>query len=206
MRILVGLGNPGTEYELTRHNIGFIFIDRLAKRHGITLKRENKWDAELGRGNLWGEPVLLVKPLTFMNGSGLALGKIARFFQIKPEQVVVFHDDLDLPLGACRLAQGRGAGGHNGVKSLVEHLASRDFIRFRVGVGRPFGTRAAAGFVLSRFAAEELVKLEKLGDLLEEGLRVLLTRDLQMAMNLVNMSVAALRAAGGVGGNSALKK
>lgn len=191
MRLLVGLGNPGGEYELTRHNIGFIFLDYLADRHGITLKNEKKWDAEVGRGVLWGQPVMLVKPLTYMNRSGLAVGKIARFFQLDPEAVVVFHDELDLPLGACRLAQGRGAGGHNGIKSIMEHLASRDFIRFRIGVGRPPAARAAADFVLSRFSRAESGALESLLPFLEQGLELLLKRDLRMAMNLVNASVAA---------------
>ncbi len=190
MKIIVGLGNPGAEYESTRHNIGFIFIDQLAGRHGILLKKESKWDAEVGRGTLWGEPVLLVKPLTYMNLSGVAVGKISRFFQVSPEQVVVFHDELDLPFGVCRLAQGRGPGGHNGVRSLIEHLGGREFIRFRIGVGRPPGAKAAAGFVLSRFAAEESGQLPNLLDFLEQGLKLLLARDLKIAMNMVNASAA----------------
>jgi peptidyl-tRNA hydrolase, PTH1 family len=189
MRLLVGLGNPGVEYELTRHNIGFIFVDYLADRHGIALKKETKWDAEVGRGLLWGQPVTLVKPLTFMNRSGLAVGKIARFFQIATPDVVVFHDELDLPFGACRLAQNRGAGGHNGVRSLMDHLGGRDFIRFRIGVGRPPGAKAAAGFVLSRFSTAEFPELEKILAFLEEGLELLFRRDLKIAMNLVNASV-----------------
>ncbi|ADH85308.1 aminoacyl-tRNA hydrolase [Desulfurivibrio alkaliphilus] len=191
MRLLVGLGNPGGEYELTRHNVGFIFTDYLADRHGISLKNEKKWDAEVGRGTLWGQPVMLVKPLTYMNRSGLAVGKIARFFQLEPTSVVVFQDELDLPLGACRLVQGRGAGGHNGIKSLMDHLASRDFVRFRIGVGRPPAARAAAGFVLARFSPAELQVVDKLLPFLEEGVEMLLKRDLQAAMNLVNASTGA---------------
>ncbi|MDF1615297.1 aminoacyl-tRNA hydrolase [Desulfurivibrio dismutans] len=191
MRLLVGLGNPGGEYELTRHNVGFIFADYLADRHGISLKNEKKWDAEVGRGALWGQPVMLVKPLTYMNRSGLAVGKIARFFQLDPASVVVFQDELDLPLGACRLAQGRGAGGHNGIKSVMDHLASRDFVRIRIGVGRPTASRAAAGFVLSRFSQSELQVLDKLLPFLEEGLETLFKRDLKTAMNLINASTGA---------------
>lgn len=191
MFLLAGLGNPGVEYELTRHNVGFIFLDYLADRYGITLKHEKKWDAEVGRGTLWGQPVILVKPLTYMNRSGLAVGKVARFFQLDPASLVAFHDELDLPLGACRLAQGRGAGGHNGIKSLMDHLASRDFIRFRIGIGRPPASRPAAGFVLSRFTQPEIAVLEKMLPLLEEGLQILLQRDLKAAMNLVNASVGA---------------
>lgn len=190
MRLLVGLGNPGAEYELTRHNIGFIFLNFLADRHGIALKYEKKWDAEVGRGTVEGQPVMLVKPLTYMNRSGLAVGKIVRYFQLEPDTVVVFHDELDLPFGACRLARGRGAGGHNGIKSLMEHLGSRDFIRFRIGVGRPPASRPTAGFVLSRFSRAETQALEKLLTFFEEGLELLLSRDLQTAMNRVNASTA----------------
>lgn len=190
MRLLLGLGNPGPEYFDTRHNVGFLFIDYLAARHGITLKRESKWEAEVGKGVLWGLPVLLAKPLTFMNRSGLAAARIANFYQLEPSELVVFHDELDLPFNSCRVAKGRGAGGHNGIRSLMEQLGSRDFVRFRIGVGRPPGERPAAGYLLSPFAAVERDRLEPLFSFLEEGLQLLLTRDEKAAMNLINASTA----------------
>jgi len=190
MRLLLGLGNPGPEYLHTRHNVGFLFTDFLASRQGISLKREGKWEAEVGRGALWSQPVLLAKPLTFMNRSGLAAARIANFYRLEPSQLVVFHDELDLPFGSCRVAKGRGAGGHNGIRSLMEHLGSRDFVRFRIGVGRPRGELPAAGYVLSPFAPFERDRLEQLFLFLEEGVQLLLQRDEKAAMNLINASPA----------------
>lgn len=186
MRLVVGLGNPGTKYQDTRHNIGFLFIDYLARRHGISLREESKWEAQSGRGTLWGQPVMLVKPLTYMNLSGRAVGRLARFYRLEAEAVAVFHDELDLPLGSARVAKGRGPGGHNGVRSLIDQLGSRDFVRFRLGVGRPPEQRPAAGYVLSSFSPEEHRALPDLFALLEEGLQLLLTRDEKAAMNLIN--------------------
>lgn len=190
MRLLVGLGNPGEQYVATRHNIGFLFLDYLAQRHGISLKNESKWEAEAGRGSLWGEPVFLLKPQTYMNRSGQAAGKVARFYRLAPEDLVVFHDEIDLPFGTARVARGRGAGGHNGVRSLMDHLGSRDFLRFRIGVGRPPGERAAAGYVLAPFSVEERQGFSDIFSLLEEGLKLLLTRDDKAAMNLINASTS----------------
>lgn len=196
MQLLLGLGNPGPEYAATRHNVGFLFIDFLAARHGISLKRESKWEAEVGKGALWGRQVLLAKPLTFMNRSGLAAGRIAQFYRLDPADLVVFHDELDLPFNSCRVAKGRGAGGHNGIRSLMEHLGSRDFTRFRIGVGRPPGERPAAGYVLAPFAAVERERLDQFFSFLEEGLQLLLLRDEKAAMNLINVSTSSPDGAG----------
>lgn len=186
MHLLAGLGNPGREYAATRHNIGFLFIDYLARRFGIPLKSEKKWEAELGRGVLWDRPLLLVKPQTYMNRSGLAVARIAHFYQIPPAEVVIVHDEIDLPFMRTRMAVDRGPGGHNGVRSVIEHLGSREFVRFRVGVGRPAGPIEAADYVLSRFSAPEEQQLAELFPRLEEGLRLLLQDGPTAAMNFLN--------------------
>jgi PTH1 family peptidyl-tRNA hydrolase len=183
--LLVGLGNPGGEYAMTRHNIGFLFLDYLAGRHGLALK-SSKWQADTAKGALWGRPVVLCKPMTFMNRSGSAVGQVVRFYGMEPDRVVVIHDDLDLPFGRIKLVSNRGAGGHNGIKSLIDHLGTKDFPRIRVGVGRPPGETPASDYVLARFSGDEQRELPALFARLEEAVERLLAEGVAAAMNAIN--------------------
>lgn len=154
MHLLVGLGNPGTRYERTRHNIGFDVVERLAGRWGIALT-EKRWKARSGKGQVASEPAWLTCPQTWMNLSGDAVGPMAGFLRVPPERVVVVHDELDLPFGAVKVKSGGGHGGHNGLRDLIAKLGKPDFARVRVGIGRPEGPMDPADFVLSRWTPEE---------------------------------------------------
>jgi PTH1 family peptidyl-tRNA hydrolase len=146
-RLVVGLGNPGRRYANTYHNAGFLAVERLAREYGIRLREEG--EALVGTGDAEGAVVLLAMPLTYMNRCGLAVAPLVRGYGLTPEDVVAVHDELDLPLGAVRLKRGGGAGGHNGLRSLAEFLGSPDFLRIRVGIGRPPAGTDGADYVLS---------------------------------------------------------
>lgn len=154
MKLIVGLGNPGKQYEKTRHNVGFEVIDALAKRWSIALDQA-KHKGMYGSGIVNGEKVILLKPLTYMNLSGESIGAIMHFFKVEVEDFVVLYDDLDLPPGKIRLRQKGSAGGHNGMKSTIAHLSTQEFNRIRIGIGRPTVPMAISDYVLSRFQAEE---------------------------------------------------
>lgn len=189
MYLVVGLGNPGKEYAATRHNIGFIFVDYLADRQGLSF-RSSKWQAETAKGQFWGESVVLAKPQAYMNRSGQSVGQIAKFYQIANDRIIVIHDDLDLPLGRAKIVVNRGAGGHNGIRSLIEHLGGKDFIRFRVGIGRPERSDGVSNYVLSRFSKEEQdILTERLFDI-ESGVRLVIEEGLSAAMNKFNSEKA----------------
>lgn len=153
MFLIAGLGNPGPEYAGNRHNLGFMVVDELGRRLGVTF-RQTKTDALIA--DYFGEEkrLLLAKPQTFMNESGRSVKMIAAFFKIPQEALLLVHDDLDLPFGDVRLKDG-GSAGHNGVQSVIEHLGSRDFKRLRIGIGRPPGSMDPAAFVLKDFSKEE---------------------------------------------------
>lgn len=155
--LIAGLGNPGAAYAETRHNIGFMVADALADKFGVSFSK-NKFNAEQCRTN--GKPRLtLIKPMSFMNKSGMPVQNVSRFFDIAPGQIIVAHDDLDLPFGEVRLKQGGGHGGHNGLRSIIQTLGTNDFMRLRMGIGRPkFGD--PADYVLGRFTPEEKAELD----------------------------------------------
>jgi len=154
MKIIIGLGNPGRKYEHTRHNAGFMAVDELARGLRFALSQE-KYHALAGKVRIGGTDVLLAKPQTYMNDSGRSAGAILRYTYAKPADLIVVHDELDLPLGAVRVKSGGGHGGHNGLRSIIEHIGSPDFIRVRVGIGRPEPGIDAAAYVLSAFRPEE---------------------------------------------------
>ena len=185
MYVVVGLGNPGKEYAATRHNIGFIFLDYLAEKYRFAFKR-TKWQAETAKDISWGYPVLFVKPQTFMNRSGTAVRAIADFYQVDSSKIIVVHDDLDLPLGRTKIMTNRGAGGHNGVRSLIEHLGTNDFVRVRVGIGRPDNAGRVSDFVLSRFGQEEAAMVLEELQQIETGVRLVMEEGLSAAMNRIN--------------------
>jgi peptidyl-tRNA hydrolase, PTH1 family len=153
--LVAGLGNPGREYERTRHNAGWLALDELARRHGGSWR--SKFSGSLSEVRLGDARVALLKPETYMNESGRSLGAAARFFKVVPEQVLVVHDDVDLETGRLQARAGGGLAGHNGLRSLAQHLGSQDFLRLRIGVGRPGrgDPRSVADWVLSPFAPED---------------------------------------------------
>ena len=153
--LVAGLGNPGREYERTRHNAGWLALDELARRHGGSWR--SKFSGSLAEVRFGDARVALLKPETYMNESGRSLGAAARFFKVEPEQVLVVHDDVDLETGRLQARAGGGLAGHNGLRSLAQHLGSQDFLRLRIGVGRPGrgDPRSVADWVLSAFAPED---------------------------------------------------
>ena len=156
IRLIIGLGNPGREYESTRHNVGFRWVDELARLQKLIFKSESKFHGLTARGQLHGHEVLLLKPQTFMNVSGRSVGAMAQFYKIAPAEILVVHDELDLPPGVARLKMGGGHGGHNGLKDIIEHLGSKDFWRLRIGIGHPGERAEVTGYVLNDPRSEEL--------------------------------------------------
>lgn len=160
IKLIVGLGNPGREYAETRHNAGFWWVDEFARAHNFAFKTESKFHGLTARGALHSHELLLLKPQTFMNVSGRAVGALAQFYKVEPAQILVVHDELDLPPGSAKLKLGGGHGGHNGLKDIIAHLVSRDFWRLRIGIGHPGDRAEVADFVLNapRREEEELIR------------------------------------------------
>lgn len=154
MKCIVGLGNPGKKYDGTRHNVGFAVIDELIKRHQIKLD-QSKFKGHFAIETLFGEKVIFLKPQTFMNLSGESLRPLMDFYKIEPKDVLVIFDDLDLPVGKIRLRQKGGHGGHNGIRSIIDHLGTKEFKRIRIGVGRPTNNMPIVNYVLSPFTPEQ---------------------------------------------------
>ncbi|CCQ98195.1 peptidyl-tRNA hydrolase [[Clostridium] ultunense Esp] len=159
MKWIVGLGNPGEEYEKTRHNIGFQVVDLLAKEWSIPM-RASKWQALIGEAKKEGERILLTKPLTYMNRSGDAVRKIMDWYKLSCDDLLVIYDDLDLPVGNLRLREKGSAGGHNGMKSIIQQLGTEQFKRIRVGIGHPPAGASVPEYVLSPFEKEEKEKVD----------------------------------------------
>jgi PTH1 family peptidyl-tRNA hydrolase len=188
--IIVGLGNPGEQYCSTRHNVGFFIVDELARRWNSTVSLD-KWNAQYISLSIEKEKVHLVKPLTFMNLSGRAVVNFFRFYKVIPEHLLVIHDDIDMAPGRVKLVKGGGAGGHNGIKSIIETLGIKDFYRLKIGIGRPGNGIIHPEFpvdkyVLGNFTKEELEHLQSRYDHLEEGIRLFLLGSPPKAMNLLN--------------------
>ena len=164
IRLIVGLGNPGREYETTRHNAGFWWVDELAHREKLSFRSDAKFHGEVVRGQFEGQEVWLLKPQTFMNLSGRAVGALAQFYKIAPAEILVVHDELDLQPGIARLKLGGGHGGHNGLKDIIAHLGTKDFWRLRLGVGHPGDRAEVVNYVLNAPRREER-------DLIEEAMQ-----------------------------------
>jgi len=148
IKLIVGLGNPGRQYEKTRHNAGFLFLDELASKFGCVWVSDPRFQGVLSEYNASMGKVTLLKPETFMNRSGQSVGKIVRYYKIMPEEILVVHDELDLDAGIVKLKKGGGHAGHNGLKDIIAHLGSRDFCRLRIGIGRPGVGKVVADYVL----------------------------------------------------------
>ncbi len=185
MKLIVGLGNPGTRYQFTRHNIGFLVLDRIAEDQEIRVTQAG-FDALWGKGFIAGQNVLLAKPQTFMNLSGKAVGKLTGFFKIAVEDVLVVHDDLDLPFGTIRLKAGGGRGGHKGLISIYEALGGPGFQRVRLGIGRPVQKSAVERYVLEPFSESELRSLPKILSTAEEAILEAVSSGIEAAMNKYN--------------------
>lgn len=186
--LIVGLGNPGREYRDTRHNIGFLAIDRLCAALGVTMNRVQS-RAIIGTGAVAGRKVVLAKPQTFMNLSGQAVNGLVRFYKVPLEQIMVAHDDLDLPFGTIRLRPGGGSAGQKGMASIIQHLGSQSFARLRLGIGRPPGQMDPSAFVLRRFHASEQDVLNILLDTAAEAARLFVNSGIDAAMNRYNGSL-----------------
>lgn len=158
MKIIVGLGNPGKQYEATRHNIGFHVIDELSKRLDIPLT-QSKFNGMYGIGHVGTEKVMLLKPLTYMNLSGECIVPMMDYYEVNDDEIVVIYDDLDLQVGKLRLRQKGSAGGHNGIKSIIQHLGSQEFNRIRIGVDRPKNGMKVPDYVLSNFSEDEKIEM-----------------------------------------------
>lgn len=154
MKCIIGLGNPGRKYKETRHNIGFMVIDELLQRHDWTLN-QGKFQGKYGVEHYQGEKVILLQPQTYMNLSGESIRALMDFYQIDIEDILVVYDDLDLPIGKIRLRQKGGHGGHNGVRSAIDHLGTKSFNRLRIGIGRPQGRMPVVDYVLNDFSKDQ---------------------------------------------------
>jgi len=186
LKIIVGLGNPGKEYENTPHNVGFAVIDELVSDASSSLKRSLRFKARTGSGNLCGQAVMFVQPQTYMNESGLSVGAIVRYRKLTLDDVVVVSDDADLEFGCLRIRLGGGSGGHKGIDSLIRHLGGSDFTRVRIGVDNGRGGRDLVDHVLSPFSGEDREKIGKTVTRAAEATKCLLRAGIDEAMNKFN--------------------
>jgi PTH1 family peptidyl-tRNA hydrolase len=193
-KLVVGLGNPGSGYSANRHNVGFMSVNQIAKAHAMRFDR-SKSESRVSEGEIAGVPVMLARPQTFMNLSGKAVGGLMHKLKLTPEDVIVIHDDLDLPLGRIRIRKGGSSGGHNGIKSIIAETGSEEFIRIRIGIGRPDRAEASVtrtvdvkDHVLGDFAGEERTIIEETIPRVVEAVECVLTEGLVPAMNKFNAS------------------
>jgi PTH1 family peptidyl-tRNA hydrolase len=184
MKTIIGLGNPGTEYAKTRHNIGFIALDRLVKDRNIVFRA--KYQGLMAEGEIAGERLLFLKPQTFMNLSGRSVREVVNFYKLSGEDLLVLHDDIDLPLGKIRLRNRGGAGGHNGIRSINEELGTEIFWRLKIGINRPPEQWDTARYVLAPFFPEELQDLDEILDRVEKAVTLWAGGNHNKAMNLYN--------------------
>ena len=185
--LIAGLGNPGPDYRQNRHNIGFMVVDSLASVLDIPIQRV-EMRALVGKGTLDGERLILAKPQTYMNNSGQAVASLARFYKIPQEQLLVVHDDLDLPFGTLRIRPFGGTGGQRGMESIVERLGTRSFPRLRVGIGRPPGRMDPADYVLHNFNPDQQEFLPEVLGRAVKAIQSFVLKDIETAMNEFNGS------------------
>ncbi|MDP9082601.1 MAG: aminoacyl-tRNA hydrolase [Pseudomonadota bacterium] len=181
LRIIVGLGNPGPEHQLTRHNAGFWFVDLLARRHGGEFRDYRKYSGETARITLSSQEIILLKPTTYMNRSGLAVRQLSEFYKTAPEEILVAHDELDLPVGSVRLKQGGGHGGHNGLRDTIVHIGET-FWRLRLGIGHPGNKAEVIDYVLTRAPRSEEDLISEAVTMAADSLPLLLEQGAERAM------------------------
>lgn len=184
--LIVGLGNPGPQYEETRHNAGFWFVEQIARQQGEQFRLENKFHGEIAKVTIGANNVWLLKPNTFMNRSGQSVAALARFYKIPLENILVVHDELDLSPGTARLKQGGGHGGHNGLRDIVAQMGGKEFMRLRVGIGHPGNSKQVSNYVLSRAGSDDQRLIEEsIGDALKV-LPQVVSGEFQKAMNVLH--------------------
>lgn len=187
MWAVVGLGNPGFRYRWNRHNIGFHVLDLLASIHKVRLKHDKLIPALIGRTCIHGEDIIVLKPTTYMNRSGMAVKGLSEFYGTSPKEILVVSDDIDLPWNKIRIRLHCGSGGHNGVESIISELATTNFPRLRMGIGRPAGSsNGAAGHVLADFSREEKKELKKYCERAVDAIHAILDSGVEAAMNKFN--------------------
>ncbi|QTR46792.1 aminoacyl-tRNA hydrolase [Thiothrix litoralis] len=185
IRLIVGLGNPGSQYDKTRHNAGFWFVDELARRYSGKFAVEKRFSGEACKLQVGSATVWLLKPMTFMNRSGLAVKQLAQFYQIPVEQILVAHDELDIDAGDVRLKQAGGHGGHNGLRDCHAHLGA-DYWRLRLGVGHPGDRSKVVDYVLSRPSLDDEIVISRAIDKAADQIELILQGDMQKAMNALH--------------------
>lgn len=185
MKIVVGLGNPGRQYARTRHNVGFMVLDRFASTHSFSFSR-SKFKAEIATGRIGGEKVILAKPQTFMNLSGEAVGPILRFYKRELSDLLVVYDDIDIPFGSIRLRPHGGSGGHKGMQSIIANLGADGFARLRVGIGGEELPGDLSEYVLSKFTAAERAELDAIIQRAGDAVEAALCGPFDRAMNMFN--------------------
>ncbi|MZR32462.1 aminoacyl-tRNA hydrolase [Sneathiella sp. DP05] len=188
MILLVGLGNPGKGYAGNRHNFGYMAVDEIVRRHSFMPERV-RFQGLAAEGNIGGTKVLALKPTTYMNLSGQSVGEAARFYKIPLENIIVFHDELDLPLGKVRVKTGGGHGGNNGIRSITDHIGA-DFCRVRLGVGHPGEKHLVSGHVLKDFAKAEMPAVEKIIESIARHTELIVTGDTSSFMNKIALDIA----------------
>ena len=196
MRLLVGLGNPAPKHRDNRHNIGFMAADVIVGRYNLSAPR-SRFQSETFEGTIDGEKILLLKPTTFMNESGRAVGEAARFFKVPPEDIIIFQDEIDLAAGKVRVKRGGGLAGHNGLRSIKDHLGTQEFARVRLGVGHPGDKERVHGHVLSDFSKQDMKWVEPELDAIAQALPALLAGRDSDFMSQVTMAVQAATGKGG---------
>lgn len=189
MKLIVGLGNIGREYANTRHNIGFMVVDELAKRLGLSFNKEDRHAMYTEFRNP--EKIIIIKPTTYMNLSGIAVGEYANFYHIDPEDIAIISDDMDLPVGHLRIRKKGSAGGHNGLKSIMQHLGTEDFPRFKIGIGHPDrNNKAVVDHVLHPFQGEDKTAIDEAVKKMADALSDWLKEDIDLVMQNYNTKKA----------------
>lgn len=192
VKLIVGLGNPGSQYANTRHNAGQDLVERLASQHSTSLSSDSKFFGDSGRIFIGSRDVRLLVPTTFMNRSGQAVAALANFYRIEPEAILVVHDELDLPPGVARLKQGGGHGGHNGLRDIISALGNnKDFQRLRIGIGHPGNAKQVSGYVLKKASGDDAIGIDHSIDESIKVLPALLTGDLAGAMQELHSKLKA---------------
>jgi peptidyl-tRNA hydrolase, PTH1 family len=186
--VIAGLGNPGDQYRRSRHNLGFMALDRLAQRHGVKLA-QRRFKSHLGRCVIHNQNVLLAEPQTYMNLSGEALAPILGYYKVEPARLIVIHDELDLEAGTVRVKRGGGHAGNNGIRSIIDELGTGDFVRVRIGVGRPPQGRDAVGYLLQQMTADELAACAPIIERAADGAEAVVEFGVERAMNKFNQKV-----------------
>ena len=185
MRLIAGLGNPGPDYENTRHNAGFMVVDKLAEEFGISVNK-NKFDVRYGRGTIEGHEVMLAKPMAFMNRSGWPVQQMAAYFKINSKELIVVHDDIDLAFGRIKIKEKGGHGGHKGLKSIINAVGEDEFVRLRVGVGRSEAGSNVTDHVLGPFFDDESKQLDSVLIRARDAMVTILTEGSKVGMNRFN--------------------